>query len=83
MVRETILSPEHLILPLFVRPGKKIRLPVASMPGVFQLSPDETLVECAKAHLAGVPAVILFGIPAIKDAKASGASAKNGIVQRS
>ena len=52
------------------------------MPGVFQLSIDEVVREAAVAHKAGVPAVILFGIPSKKDERASGAYAKNGIVQR-
>jgi len=70
-------------LPLFVRGGRKLRRPIASMPGVFQLSPDELLLEATSAHEAGVPAVLLFGIPETKDAKASGAYAANGIVQTS
>jgi porphobilinogen synthase len=82
LVRETRLSVEQLVLPLFVRAGKKLRLPVNSMPGVFQFSPDELLREAARAHALGVPAVLLFGIPDKKDAKASGAFAKNGIVQQ-
>jgi porphobilinogen synthase len=82
LVRETRLSVEQLVLPLFVRAGKKLRQPVNSMPGVFQFSPDELLREAARAHALGVPAVLLFGIPEKKDAKASGAFAKNGIVQQ-
>jgi len=68
------------VLPLFVRHGRKIRQPVASMPGVFQLSPDELLREAAAAHAAGVPAVLLFGLPERKDEKASEAWAANGII---
>jgi porphobilinogen synthase len=71
-----------LVLPLFVRNGRKVRHPIAAMPGVFQLSPDELLTEAARAHDLGVPAVLLFGIPERKDAKASGAYATNGIVQQ-
>ncbi len=82
LVRETRLSVEQLVLPFFVRPGKKIRQPVNSMPGVFQLSIDELLKETAIANEAGVPAILLFGIPDEKDEKASGAYAKNGIVQQ-
>jgi porphobilinogen synthase len=67
---------------LFVRSGRKLRRPIAAMPGVFQLSPDELLREAARAHELGVPAVLLFGIPDHKDAKASGAYATNGIVQQ-
>jgi porphobilinogen synthase len=82
LVCETRLSVEQLVLPLFVRAGRKIRRPIAAMPGVFQLSPDELLREAIRAHTLGVPAVLLFGIPDKKDAKASGAYAKNGIVQQ-
>ncbi len=82
LVQETHLSADQLVLPLFVRAGKKLRQPISSMPGVFQLSPDELLVEASKAHCVGVPAVLLFGIPETKDAKASGAYAQNGIVQK-
>ena len=69
-------------MPLFVRSGRKLRRPIAAMPGVFQLSPDELVREAARAHELGVPAVLLFGIPDRKDAKASGAYAANGIVQQ-
>ena len=82
MVRETRLHPDQLVLPLFIRPGRKVRNAVPSMPGVFQLSIDEAVREAARAQKAGVPAVILFGIPSKKDARASGAYAKNGIVQK-
>jgi porphobilinogen synthase len=82
LVAETHLSASHLVLPLFVRSGRKLRHPINSMPGVFQLSPDELLREVARAHALGVPAVLLFGIPDKKDIKASGAFAKNGIVQQ-
>ena len=82
LVAETRLNVGQLVLPLFARPGRKLRQPVASMPGVFQLSPDELVKEAARAHQLGVPAVLLFGIPDRKDAKASGAYARNGIVQQ-
>lgn len=82
MVAEQRLCRDQLVLPLFARPGRKVRKPVASMPGVFQLSPDEVVKEAAVAHEAGVPAVLLFGIPDRKDTKASGAWAANGIVQK-
>jgi porphobilinogen synthase len=82
LVAETRLEVGRLILPLFVRPGRKLRKPVASMPGVFQLSPDELLKEAQAACKAGVPAVLLFGIPDRKDERASGAYARNGIVQQ-
>src|SRR5690348_4350348 len=82
LVAETQLNVHQLVLPLFARSGKKLRRPVEAMPGVFQLSPDEIVREAAAAHALGVPAVLLFGIPDRKDAKASGAYAKNGIVQQ-
>src|SRR6266446_7705643 len=82
LVSETQLSVTQLVLPLFVRSGRKLRRPIAAMPGVCQLSPDELLREAARAQEAGVPAVLLFGIPDKKDAKASGAYAANGIVQQ-
>jgi porphobilinogen synthase len=82
LVCETRLSVEQLVLPLFARGGKKLRRAIAAMPGVFQLSPDEILREAERAHKLGVPAILLFGIPEKKDAAASGAFAKNGIVQQ-
>ena len=83
LVAETRLSVEQLVLPLFVRAGRKLRRAVGAMPGVFQFSPDELVKEAARAHQLGVPAVLLFGIPDRKDARASGAYARNGIVQQS
>jgi porphobilinogen synthase len=82
LVRETSLHAGQLVLPLFVRAGQKVRRPVASMPGVYQFSPDEIVREAEKAHQLGVPAVLLFGLPETKDEKASGAYARNGIVQQ-
>ena len=82
LVAETHLNVSQLVLPLFARSGKRIRRPITAMPGVFQLSPDELLREAIRAHTLGVPAVLLFGIPDKKDAKASGAYATNGIVQQ-
>jgi porphobilinogen synthase len=82
LVSETELSVSQLVLPFFVRPGRKQRKPIGSMPGVFQLSPDELLRDATRAHALGVPAVLLFGIPDVKDAQASGAYARNGIVQQ-
>ena len=82
MVRETELRAAQLVLPLFVRSGRKLRRPINAMPGVFQLSPDELCRDAAKALQAGVPAVLLFGIPDKKDARGSGAYAAKGIVQQ-
>jgi len=82
LVRENELSARQLVLPLFVRAGKKLRQPIGSMPGCFQLSIDELVKDCEAAHKMGVPAVLLFGIPEKKDEKASEAYAQNGIVQK-
>lgn len=82
MVTETRLAAHQLVLPFFARPGKRERRPIGSMPGVFQLSVDELLKEATSAYQAGVPAVLLFGIPDKKDEKATGALARNGIVQQ-
>ncbi|HTR42869.1 MAG TPA: porphobilinogen synthase [Pseudomonadales bacterium] len=82
LVCETHLSASQFVLPFFARSGKKVRREIGAMPGVFQLSTDELLREAEKAHVVGVPAVLLFGIPDKKDDKASGAFAKNGVVQQ-
>src|SRR5687767_14044791 len=81
LVADTNLSRARYVLPLFSRPGKNLRKPVGSMPGVYQLSQDELLKECEVALNCGVQAVLLFGIPDSKDEQASGAYAENGIVQ--
>ena len=73
LVRETRLSPEMFIYPLFVVSGEGQRREVGSMPGVFQLSVDEAVREAAAAHAEGVPGVLLFGLPDAKDAIGSGA----------
>jgi len=82
MVAETSLAPTDLVMPLFVRPGKGERRPVASMPGVCQLSVDEAAAEAADVERVGVPAVILFGIPESKDAVGSEGYSDDGIVQQ-
>jgi porphobilinogen synthase len=82
MVRETVLTKNDLIYPLFVVPGTKIKNPVKSMPGVFQLSIDELVKECKEVRDLGIPAVILFGIPDHKDEVGSGAYDANGIIQQ-
>src|SRR4051812_32521771 len=68
MVRETRLSPDNLLYPLFVVGGEGRRREVASMPGVFQLSVDEIVKEAGAAKREGVPGVLLFGLPDSKDA---------------
>ncbi len=82
MRRETRLSRDDLVLPLFVVEGSGVREPVASMPGVFRHSVDALPSEVKSIHDLGIPAVILFGIPEAKDARGSGADAPDGIVQR-
>jgi porphobilinogen synthase len=82
LVRETRLTPEAFIYPLFVCPGEGVRKEVTSMPGVFNLSVDEAVKEARATAALGVPAIILFGLPESKDEVATGAWADNGIVQR-
>jgi porphobilinogen synthase len=82
LVRETELSVDHLVMPLFVREGTKVRKPITSMQGQFQLSVDQAVKEAGQAFKLGVPAVILFGIPDKKDEKASAAYDSNGIVPK-
>src|SRR5712671_377428 len=82
LVRETRLTPESLVYPMFVCAGSGIRKEVRSMPGVCNLSVDEAVKEARQTHALGVPAVILFGLPEKKDEVATGAWADDGIVQR-
>ena len=81
LVRETSLSANNLIYPIFVGPGRNKTQPVSSMPGVAQLSVDRALEECAEVNSLGIPAIILFGIPEHKDSVGSEAYADSGIVQ--
>ena len=82
MVRETRLSVDDLIMPLFIVPGSKVANPVVSMPGIAQLSIDRAVEECKEIRDLGIPAVILFGIPDKKDSEGSGAYSDSGIIQR-
>ena len=82
MVRETTLSPDDLIYPLFVRHGKGLKEPIPSMPGCYRFSPDMLVEEAKEISSLGIPAVILFGIPEVKDERASEAYAPDGIVQQ-
>ncbi|HUV38901.1 MAG TPA: porphobilinogen synthase, partial [Planctomycetota bacterium] len=82
LVRETTLSVDHLVMPLFVRPGTKVRKPIDAMPGNFQLSVDQLVREVAALDALGVPAVLLFGIPETKDETGTAACDDAGIVQR-
>ncbi len=82
LIRETHLSADQLVMPLFVRPGKNIRAPIPSLPGQFQLSIDQLVKEAHELHEQRVPAILLFGLAQRKDEKASGAYAKDGLVQQ-
>jgi porphobilinogen synthase len=82
LVRETRVTVEQLVQPLFVVPGQGVERPIASMPGIAQLSVDRTTEECRQLADLGVPAVILFGIPDAKDARGSGATDPDGIIPR-
>lgn len=82
MVRETTLSPRQLVSPAFAIHGRDMRIPVSAMPGVFQLSVDRLVEEAAEVASLGIPAMLLFGIPAEKDAVGSESFAKDGIIQR-
>jgi porphobilinogen synthase len=82
LVRENFISPDRLILPLFVRAGKGVRQPIPSMPGQFQLSIDEFAKEVEEAAELGLGGLILFGIPETKDAIGSDAMSDNGIIAK-
>jgi len=80
-VRETRLSPEDFVYPIFVTSGEDVKNPITSMPGIFQLSINHAAEEALKAYNLGIPAVLLFGIPDHKDEAATGAYDPEGIVQ--
>ena len=82
MVRETELSKKDFIYPLFAVPGKGVKKEISSMPGVYQMSVENIVRECAEVYGLGIPAVIFFGIPETKDEVGSGAYDEHGIVQR-
>lgn len=82
LVRETAITKNDLIYPLFVVPGSKVKKEVKSMPGVYQMSIDIVVEECKEIEKLGIPAVILFGIPDHKDEVGSGAYDPNGIIQK-
>jgi porphobilinogen synthase len=81
MVRETVLSVNDFIYPLFVRAGTGLKKPIPSMTDCFHVSPDRIADEAAEAADLGIPAVLLFGLPAHKDERGSEAWAENGVVQ--
>src|ERR671923_1299388 len=82
MVRETALAVDDFVYPLFVQHGRGVREPIASLPGQSRLSVDELVKECKDAAGMGIPAVLLFGLPAEKDPRGSEAYAEDGIVQQ-
>jgi porphobilinogen synthase len=82
MIRETVLTKDDLILPLFAIGGKNVKNPIVSMPGHFQLSVENLVKTAREAHQLGIPAVILFGVPDRKDPLGTAAYADDGIVQR-
>ncbi|HNT91908.1 MAG TPA: porphobilinogen synthase [Smithellaceae bacterium] len=82
LTRETIISVDNFVYPLFVVSGKGVKKPIASMPGHFQLSVDNLVEEARAVQALKIPALLLFGIPDKKDEKASGAYAKDGIIQQ-
>jgi len=82
LIRETKLSVDDLVYPLFAVEGKGVKKPINSMPGNFQMSVDHLLKEVKAAKDLGIPAVLLFGIPDEKDENATGAFRKDGIIQR-
>src|ERR1044072_2863024 len=81
MVRETELAPAHLVLPLFIQLGEDARTPIEAMPGVDRLSISHAVEEAGDALALGIPAVLLFGLPADKDEQGSGAYDDEGVVQ--
>ncbi len=82
LVQETRLMPANFVLPLFVRPGQGVRQPIASMPGHYQISPDQLAAELDDVQRLGLGGVILFGIPAVKDATGTDSTSDSGIVQQ-
>jgi len=81
MVRETRVTPEHLVYPLFVAPGTGVRREISSLPGCFHLSVDETAREAEEVERLGIGGVILFGLPSAKDPEGSEGYADDGVVQ--
>lgn len=82
LIRETQLSVNDLIYPLFAVPGKNVKKPIQSMPGIFQMSIENVVGEAQKARELGIPGILLFGIPSAKNDQATGAFAKDGIIQQ-
>ena len=82
LIRETQLSVNDMIYPLFAVPGKNVKKPIQSMPGIFQMSIENVVGEAKKARGLGIPGILLFGIPSTKNDLATGAFAKDGIIQQ-
>ncbi len=82
MVAQTHLNISDFVYPIFVREGKNVKNPIDSMPGIYQLSIDETVKEVKEAYLLGIKSVILFGIPNVKDELGTQAYAENGIIAK-
>src|ERR687894_2119884 len=81
MVRETELTPQHLVYPMFVQLGQASRTPIEAMPGVDRVSISSAVEEAGEAAALGIPAVLLFGLPAEKDDEGTGAYDDEGVVQ--
>ncbi len=82
MVRETVLAPDDFVYPMFVVHGQEVRRAITSMPGVYQLSVDQAVAEAEEAAGLGIPSIVLFGIPSLKDAVGSENFSDDGIVQQ-
>ena len=82
MIRETRLSVDDLVYPLFVTGGKNVKKPISAMPGNYQMSVDQIIREVKATRELGIPAILIFGLPAKKDERGSGAYARDGIIQR-
>lgn len=82
LIRQTHLSVDNLVMPFFLKEGRQARIPIAALPGIFQLSIDNLVKEVKQVRDLGIPAVLLFGIPKKKDNLATQAYAKNGIIQQ-
>src|SRR3990167_8407914 len=82
LVAQTRLSPDNLVMPYFVREGRKMKQPVSAMPGVFRFSQDELLKEVEQLRRAGISSLILFGVPGDKDDSGANAYSENGLIQK-
>src|SRR5712691_11242181 len=82
LVRETWLTAQGLVYPMFVCPGAKVRQEVNSMPGVYQQSADQIVEECREVESLGIPGIILFGLPESKDSRGASSLGTQGVVQR-